>query len=399
MTGSTVSQDIDQATLIIEEILFDLSNDNMNESAEKIISSSFCSSTKNFEIFFKKLMKVIPFRSIHMENYVDFFLFIVEKSPIAKESISLKLGIDALRGIKERFLLNAMVCFYYKLYEKKLYSFEEYAKEFFDYYICEFWNKTMITSEFYHWFIKEFLEYEYPNWENPMIGDVEYEDGEKDKYYLGNHSIYNINIEVIIEHMLFSAETNSYIQKYDLGYELDPQTRESLQNLITQESQIREEIEAVKNDDLDLLQNIIVCSDSFNINQNYKPRLFDVYSTEFTHFIIQPKYYYELQKFNLIQYAAFCGSIKCFKYFIMNGAEINVLMPFSIAGGNIEIIRITEDYQSPNVDWEVMAKISIAFHRNHILEWIIETKDLTSQPTLRYFCQEYNLNALKYLKE
>lgn len=48
-------------------------------------------------------------------------------------------------------------------------------------------------------------------------------------------------------------------------------------------------------------------------------------------------------KFSMIDYAAFKGSVNCFKYLLINGAEISYnTLGLAITGGNIEIIRLLE---------------------------------------------------------
>ena len=44
---------------------------------------------------------------------------------------------------------------------------------------------------------------------------------------------------------------------------------------------------------------------------------------------------------SFIDYAAACGSIKCFKYLFLNDTPFNyITLAYSIQGGNIEIVRI-----------------------------------------------------------
>ena len=87
---------------------------------------------------------------------------------------------------------------------------------------------------------------------------------------------------------------------------------------------------AILNDDLDLLQKIVVLNE-IDIQQLYK----------FPHFEI----YFQFKSSTLLEYAAFFGSIQCFKYLLVNSNNIDfkILLECSIAGGNYDIIHIVEN--------------------------------------------------------
>lgn len=81
-----------------------------------------------------------------------------------------------------------------------------------------------------------------------------------------------------------------------------------------------------------------------------------------------------------INYSAGFGSIKCFKYLLLNQHEIDAdTLKFAIFGGNIEIIKIV-DQNEPNernsnknekVD---VFNIAIIKHRNDVFDWLLEQK-------------------------
>lgn len=79
----------------------------------------------------------------------------------------------------------------------------------------------------------------------------------------------------------------------------------------------------------------------------------------------------------LIQYAAFFGSIQCFKYLYLLKASLQLkdrrnrpLIMFAIAGGNLEIVRILEQ---SGVSFRGTLKIAMQFRRFDIFDWIIRT--------------------------
>ena len=76
----------------------------------------------------------------------------------------------------------------------------------------------------------------------------------------------------------------------------------------------------------------------------------------------------------LIEYAAFFGSIKIFKFLHMNKARYSEnIMLYAIAGGNYDIIHLLEPSIAFNED---CLDIALKFHRNDIFRYIIENSAL-----------------------
>ena len=83
---------------------------------------------------------------------------------------------------------------------------------------------------------------------------------------------------------------------------------------------------------------------------------------------------------SLAQFAAFYGSLKCFKYILLNDVTLDDdICKFAVAGGNIEIIHILEQkecqFKYP------CFYTSIQYHRNDIADWLL----------LHYNCEEVSL--------
>lgn len=85
---------------------------------------------------------------------------------------------------------------------------------------------------------------------------------------------------------------------------------------------------------------------------------------------------------DLMKYSAFFGSLKCFKYLLLNHYETKSdVFLYSIAGGNNEIIRISEtkmktlknNLQSIEKVIEKSVIIAIIYHRYQVLEWILSS--------------------------
>ena len=109
----------------------------------------------------------------------------------------------------------------------------------------------------------------------------------------------------------------------------------------------------------------------------------------------------------IIEYAAFFGSIKCFKYLLNNGAEIYPyrIGKYAIAGGNEEIIHICNQEHS---SFKKTVNIAIRFHHNPIAIWLIENKldsidsndsfDSDKSP-LKQCLESFNIEMMTYFLE
>ncbi|KAK8890051.1 hypothetical protein M9Y10_034810 [Tritrichomonas musculus] len=122
--------------------------------------------------------------------------------------------------------------------------------------------------------------------------------------------------------------------------------------------------EIIKNDDINSFEKI-AASPSFNPDIEMKETVFIPY----------PILHYNP---TLIQVAAYFGSIKIFKFLLLNKANIEYidrtnmsLIHFAIAGGNTEIIRILDQN---DVSFVGTPQIAAQYHRHDILEWLIDTK-------------------------
>ena len=72
----------------------------------------------------------------------------------------------------------------------------------------------------------------------------------------------------------------------------------------------------------------------------------------------------------LIEYAAFYGSVKCFKYLLMNECKLDMAAKYAVAGSNSEIIHICQQHKA-TFDGSLL--LSIRYHRWEITEWLLET--------------------------
>lgn len=73
---------------------------------------------------------------------------------------------------------------------------------------------------------------------------------------------------------------------------------------------------------------------------------------------------------SLIEFAARCGSIKCFKYLLLNGAGLGGAVESAIIGGNNEIVRLLKQ---KGCDFSCGLNVAAKSHRNDIFQWLINT--------------------------
>ena len=96
---------------------------------------------------------------------------------------------------------------------------------------------------------------------------------------------------------------------------------------------------------------------------------------------------------SLLEYAAFFGSIKCFKFLIMNNSPItDKLISFAIFGGNIEIIHICEGYHAP---LKLALRSSICCFRDDFFEYFQDSQYVEfTDSAICCSIRNYNISAL-----
>ncbi|EAX84886.1 hypothetical protein TVAG_330340 [Trichomonas vaginalis G3] len=125
-------------------------------------------------------------------------------------------------------------------------------------------------------------------------------------------------------------------------------------------------ISALRTDNLALLQEQIA-SDEIDIDEVVPSSLFE-------------QSYFLKNEPSLIQYAAYFGSVSCFKYLLMNGADLSyvdynnqTLISYAIASGNLELIRLCEQ---KGLDFKNALSASAYFWRFDVFSWLIDSGKL-----------------------
>ena len=82
---------------------------------------------------------------------------------------------------------------------------------------------------------------------------------------------------------------------------------------------------------------------------------------------------YKCRKINMLDIAAYYGSVACFKYLMLNNTPFSKrICAYAIAGGNSEIIHLIENtYLEQNFACKVCFEMSIAYHRYDISDWLM----------------------------
>lgn len=147
-------------------------------------------------------------------------------------------------------------------------------------------------------------------------------------------------------------------------------------------------VQAILNDDIDVLADIISKS-NFDINCETIPKsLFEINDFLFESIPIE--------------FAAFLGSTKCFKYLLLNSKYIDYdkLFKYAIAGGNCEIIHTVEEKCEIESNHNYLLDLAILYMRNDIIPYLINNFDIKIN-VFNYINCIYasNYDALNILKE
>ena len=106
-----------------------------------------------------------------------------------------------------------------------------------------------------------------------------------------------------------------------------------------------------------------------------------------SHFPNEFLYTYKLtdDDISLSDLAAAYGSIKCLKYLLMNYKKLDHINKFAVAGGDLQIIKILQQY---NVSFDNCFYPSIRYHRYEISDWLLLNYDCEALPFRKYLHNE-----------
>ena len=146
-------------------------------------------------------------------------------------------------------------------------------------------------------------------------------------------------------------------------------------------------LHAIRNDDVDLLQKLIIANADVNTYNG----------------LIIPKSFYERITFindgicTFLDYSSFYGSIKCFKFFItnyLNDVNVDKLSLYAVSGGNLEIIHICNQYR---FSFHGALAQAIKYHRHNLYSWIYENNlDSPNKEHIRLAVEANNFHYIQY---
>lgn len=219
---------------------------------------------------------------------------------------------------------------------------------------------------------------------------------------------FHFHLQYTEEKSVYKIILNNFEQLRENNWFLFKQSRESYESTDPI-------YQAIRTDDVDRLQTLI-----FNTHSGSQSYEYDI-DKEFEIPPFEPSWMLRFKPTGM-QIAAFFGSIRCFKFYILHNANPQKragsigcfggsdgfdgmpLTYFSIAGGNAEIIHLTEQIGC-NFYSDVLFS-SIIFHRYQIFEWLIDTKqcdyhvcDLNGDSIYHLAVLTDNLKVLKFLRE
>ena len=119
--------------------------------------------------------------------------------------------------------------------------------------------------------------------------------------------------------------------------------------------------------------------------------------TEINPSVIETNEFLMIQKPSLIEYAAFFGSIKIFKYLLSNNIGLTPqIWLYSIHGNNPEIIGLIEDQnvEPPNNSYEMCFEEAIKCHHNDIAEYF-KNNYLNSPNFINFGLKYYNFSYIQ----
>lgn len=352
---STENQKIIEPYDELFERLFKIKETGPEEVSEFILKSNWIGSESKVEELVACLLHVINVDIFVHQEILDLIILLAERQDEIKE-LSILIPFLTNKIIKSFCKSKIVPSFAYKLYQKDFISIDTIIKQIsfnlankMKYLITpdydEFTPNYQIILASLVWFFPELVERNLLN--NKLLSCV-----------LKRVPYANSNIVDNVEKM-----------------------KELRDNYVETDSIIR----ALRNDDIDSFQTIITNGGIDIQNLKIEVPVFDNLDG----------------KVSFIDYAAACGSIKCFKYLYLNNASFTKdTLIYSVGGGNVEIIRIV-DQNKDNIVFQPTKKFyssqlfnmnnnpkidvfreAIKKHENDIFDWLLDQNSFESEKDL-----------------
>lgn len=325
----------------LQELLMNLSSENISDSIEELKANGYFDTYSLVNSFISHLLEVTDFRPFKIPLLCKFLNQLFEKIESNNElidQIKKELILQIFLSISNPYPFpneSSRPNFLYNLYSQKvvpLDSIIEQLRKFIDNY------KTY--SEPIAWVVSYFIDLVPDDIINETKKRIR-QDKDTNPIFLDFFNTYRYDD---------SAEKGRHIKTN--GF-----------------------IEILRRDDVETLHNAL--NPLFEYDTIIKPNLFE------SCWFIQ-------REPSLILCSAYFGSVKCFKYLLLNHADVNKrdndshsLAQFAVAGGNVEIVRLVEQ---SGCNFSDTVHIATHFYQSEIFEWLHLTKfpDLTVDNFDRY---------------
>lgn len=319
----------------LQDILMNIEPDNMVLIFLYLIENNYFESESLISNFISHILEVTDFRPAKIPLLCDFFsklFFEIKGSPATIETIGNELLRQLFLSISNPYPFpneSSRPHFLYQLYKHQVIQIEKIIEKLNDFISNYNWFVEPIA-----WVVCYFIDLVPSTIIKKATSRVK-----NDRYS-------NIVFRNFFNEKIFNNIERKNINKY---------------------------VEVLKNDDVDGLYSLL--SPSFNYDLTIPQCIFE-------------ECWFIQREPTLICCAAYFGSIKCFKYLFLNGADLNkadqesrTVAQFAVAGGNIEMVRLAEFV---GCNFEGTIQIAAHFFQNEIFEWLYSTKfnDLSQEEKL-----------------
>ena len=358
---------------ILQNSILEINESNYQDVASQIISSKFLEKDEELQEIINFFIFAIRIRTKKMSSFVQVLQIIISKQPKFKNLLIERIlnysPIFSLKVLSEyhllRLLLLQKVCTIEDVCNVIVSKKQTYTSDFSFLY-----TQTAIFGEFLEEFNPDFFD----STMNTFLGSV----------LTTDHFLDPSSSEHSPDHVF--QQWLKFIQRTKKNWELQNECF----NLL---APINSLAPLIRMDDFDSFQE--KASDVlFDINDLIESSIFE------------PSFFLKNDP-SLIQYSAFNGSIKIFKFLFLNNADLSYLdtsgrslVHYAIAGSNFEIIHIIEQ---KSISFKGSLPTAGLFCLMDIIEWLTTTEKciLTEVDPEGYslfgrFCQSDYINGIQY---
>ena len=344
----------DDQQLIIEsvnelfELLYKIKELTVESVKDKIIESEWSKTEENVQELAAFILQVVR-SSITLQTYMVDLIELLDKES-NKKSNKLEILIPFISNRIMTYIainksMNSFVFLFYKRGIIKKEEIKEELKIIIDFLIIKRKREKKKKNEPKKSFTSKNVNNDQYYYENLIFFLPEI------------FEILNFNMDELLKG--FNPNSHDFILSY---FPNDIDKFEKMRENGEPDDQITK---ALRDDDVDLFQSI-VSKTHCDISKAIVP--YNIYET------VNPN-----GKISYINYSAFYGSVKCFKYLLLNHEKVDFqTLVFSMYGGNTEIIQIIDQRMKSdekNVD-DVSSLLSPAIikHQYNLFDWIIDQK-------------------------